>query len=433
MREDTRTVLWCALGQSVSENYSEGKQTVLELLNRFGADGWELASIQDHREGEAGFLLSDASRLFTVYTFKRPRVLLEEKNAQLIRSSEGSRSRRIRANQSAYTSSDKFVDSSSVAVASVIRFTVCWQDGDPAHGTANDSGFTPAAGRLLIVSEVARARSQGEVEFIERLRVDYLNDDASEGWREDIRAAASEYMASAVQDQLAIKWFEVSQSFPLSNAAKLLNGSAEWLRGQVENPLADISASAGFEGPEIDIGAGIIANFVAAPVTKRLGKAARVCEIIGIVVGVATGAHPLVMACTKLFVHDKAKEVLSEGFENIFKSMSSIADSISAGFARTENSRPGAERPGIPGYGPSRTLGRPGAHEDDSEGRLSWDRPPGAERPGIPGYGPSRTLGRPGAHEDDSEGRLSSDRPPGAERPGIPGYGPSRTLGRPGR
>ena len=49
-----RTVLWHGPGQGVGENYSESGQTVLELLNRFGADGWELAGLQDYREGGDG-------------------------------------------------------------------------------------------------------------------------------------------------------------------------------------------------------------------------------------------------------------------------------------------------------------------------------------------------------------------------------------------
>jgi hypothetical protein len=43
-----------------------------ELLNRFGADGWELAGIQDFRDGGDGSSFWEASRLLTVYTFKRP-------------------------------------------------------------------------------------------------------------------------------------------------------------------------------------------------------------------------------------------------------------------------------------------------------------------------------------------------------------------------
>ena len=44
---------------------------MLELLNRFGADGWELAGLQDYREGGDGSSYWEAARLLTVYTFKR--------------------------------------------------------------------------------------------------------------------------------------------------------------------------------------------------------------------------------------------------------------------------------------------------------------------------------------------------------------------------
>jgi hypothetical protein len=56
----------------VGENYSGSGQTVLELLNRFGADGWELAGLQDYREGGDGSNYWEAARLLTVCTFKRP-------------------------------------------------------------------------------------------------------------------------------------------------------------------------------------------------------------------------------------------------------------------------------------------------------------------------------------------------------------------------
>jgi hypothetical protein len=42
------------------------------LLNRFGVDGWELAGVQDYRQGGDGSSYWEAARLLTVYTFKRP-------------------------------------------------------------------------------------------------------------------------------------------------------------------------------------------------------------------------------------------------------------------------------------------------------------------------------------------------------------------------
>jgi hypothetical protein len=69
---DARTILWHGPGQGVGENYSDSGQTVLELLNRFGAGGWKLAGLQDYSEGADGSNYWEAVRLLTAYTFKRP-------------------------------------------------------------------------------------------------------------------------------------------------------------------------------------------------------------------------------------------------------------------------------------------------------------------------------------------------------------------------
>lgn len=69
--QGARTILWHGPGQGIGENYSDSDYTVLELLNRFGADGWELAGLQDYREGGDGSSYWEAARLLTIYTFKR--------------------------------------------------------------------------------------------------------------------------------------------------------------------------------------------------------------------------------------------------------------------------------------------------------------------------------------------------------------------------
>jgi hypothetical protein len=70
--EEARTILWHGPGQGVGENCSDSEQTVPELLNWFGADGWEPAALQDYRDGGDGSSFWEAARLLTVYTFKRP-------------------------------------------------------------------------------------------------------------------------------------------------------------------------------------------------------------------------------------------------------------------------------------------------------------------------------------------------------------------------
>jgi hypothetical protein len=53
--EDNQTILWHGPGQGIGENLSGSGQTLLELLNRAGADGWELADHevrQVHGDGD---------------------------------------------------------------------------------------------------------------------------------------------------------------------------------------------------------------------------------------------------------------------------------------------------------------------------------------------------------------------------------------------
>ena len=48
------------------------RTAVTRCWNCFGGDGWELAGLQDYREGGDGSSYWEAARLLTIYTFKRP-------------------------------------------------------------------------------------------------------------------------------------------------------------------------------------------------------------------------------------------------------------------------------------------------------------------------------------------------------------------------
>ena len=69
--EDTRQILWQGPGQGIGENLSGSAQTVLELLNRAGADGWELAGQQEQRVHGDGPGYWDPDQTLITYTFKR--------------------------------------------------------------------------------------------------------------------------------------------------------------------------------------------------------------------------------------------------------------------------------------------------------------------------------------------------------------------------
>jgi hypothetical protein len=66
-----RTVLWHGPGAELAEDLSESEPRVLDLLNRVGADGWELTSQEEERQQEVGHSYWDAAWVLTTYTFKR--------------------------------------------------------------------------------------------------------------------------------------------------------------------------------------------------------------------------------------------------------------------------------------------------------------------------------------------------------------------------
>jgi hypothetical protein len=57
-------------GQGSGETFTDSGQSVLEILNRVGADGWELADREQREERGDGSSYWDPSTAVTVYTFK---------------------------------------------------------------------------------------------------------------------------------------------------------------------------------------------------------------------------------------------------------------------------------------------------------------------------------------------------------------------------
>jgi hypothetical protein len=57
-------------GQGIGENFTDSGQSVLELLNQVGADGWELADREERQDRGDGPSYWDPSTTVTIYTFK---------------------------------------------------------------------------------------------------------------------------------------------------------------------------------------------------------------------------------------------------------------------------------------------------------------------------------------------------------------------------
>jgi len=70
-RDQTRTVLWHGPDRELAEDLTESEPRVLDLLNRVGAEGWELTSQEEQRQSAEGHTYWDATWSLTTYTFKR--------------------------------------------------------------------------------------------------------------------------------------------------------------------------------------------------------------------------------------------------------------------------------------------------------------------------------------------------------------------------
>jgi hypothetical protein len=327
----------------------------------------------------------------------------------------------------------------------LFRVTVYFLPDSTGYATGSRD-LDPAPGRLFIKREVACPQRQADLDQIEVLRVQYENPGLSPQGRDRVKAAAGDYAASWVDGQWGVTWWETPQSFPLSRAADVLDGSAEWLYGVVEHSIADAGSRAWAAGPLVDIGSGIAANFVTAPLTRPLENAALICEVAGIVVGLATGIHPLVIACAKRLAHDGLRREIGRGFEQIIGSPHAGRERTAG---RTRGTRAlirgrhparlrnmSSDRVQEPGTGrrPSADRARPAGtspvREPGTGRRPSADRarPAGTSPVREPGTGrrPSADRARPAGtspvEEPRTDRRLDRSRSLGRADPGRGGY-----------
>ena len=267
------TIAWYgpdATTQDTAEAYSD----VVAELNRAGTQGWELVNVAAMDTGDSGHRSGERDWSLTSYTFRRvrrPQEVTAATSAEPIQQGESLRSQLIRGGQLEHARDDSLAGSMTAEPGTLVRLTAYWlPDREPAGKTIKDRDPRSAAGHVLIRCEALRPRRQADIAAIESLRVEYQNPDIREDRREEIKTAAAGYAASWVEGQFGVTWWQTRQSFPLSQAADLLNGSAEWLRGLVEHPLAGAASTAGAAGPLVRIGAGITANFVTEQLTAPL-------------------------------------------------------------------------------------------------------------------------------------------------------------------
>jgi len=102
-----------------------------------------------------------------------------------------------------------------------------------------------------------------------------------------------------------------AEPFPETQAAGAIETVSGLLQSAATSAFNTLATGVGLTSGEATISAGICSNFVLAPITGPLEGAATLVELAGLVVGLATGAHPLVLACIKPLVHTELKHALS--------------------------------------------------------------------------------------------------------------------------
>jgi hypothetical protein len=207
-----------------------------------------------------------------------------------------------------------------------------------------DRGLAPDRVRLIIEREVAT---------VPRDRVGDVNDVLEQGrrahgdvtFRDRFVAAASEYAGERIGDRasgpLTEGWI-TRDALSVDEIVQALNWSDGWLHGLVDKPLEAVAGTLGIGDPEAAMIGGIGSNIALEPVSREIQDAVRICELVGIGIGLALGFHPLAISCTKSLLRSEINKQLSEVIKDVFCTRDSITverEQEPAGVARSAADR----------------------------------------------------------------------------------------------
>jgi hypothetical protein len=136
--------------------------------------------------------------------------------------------------------------------------------------------------------------------------------------------------------------------------AEACNRIGKGLATIVERPLEKTAAEIRLPELEAASASGIGSALILQPVTGPLGEPTTFLEITGLVIGMATGLHPVALAGTKMLTHDQFHDLLAQGLmqagRQLFEGPGGPAEL--PGPARPVDEVPGISRPVITGPGP---------------------------------------------------------------------------------
>lgn len=161
---------------------------------------------------------------------------------------------------------------------------------------------------------------------------DCLDLDTADEAVERLKEAVAEVLAGRLEGAV----WKTADDLSADQVAGLLAGLPDMIKTIAEKPLGILGGAAGLSAPVVSFGADIAATLVLKPTLEPLQSTVHVLEVVGIVLGLAAGMHPLVITCVKHLAYDEFGGALTHAFEQI----------MSPTDAQALDTQPPALRPG---------------------------------------------------------------------------------------
>ena len=104
--------------------------------------------------------------------------------------------------------------------------------------------------------------------------------------------------------------------------ADLVASLPDSVKTLVQEQLDGLAQVAGVPAPVASLGADVTANLVLSPVLRPVENDLHTLEVVGIVVGLVTGLHPLAIICAKHLAHDELNSMLATAIKQAMSSPS---------------------------------------------------------------------------------------------------------------
>jgi hypothetical protein len=166
-----------------------------------------------------------------------------------------------------------------------------------------------------------------------------LNSDLDTGAAQHVGERLNEALAESMADRIAEMTWKIDDGLSDGQVADLVASLPDRVKTIAQGKLDSLAQVAGVPAPVALLGADVTATLVLSPVLKPVENGLHTLEIVGIVIGLVTGLHPLVIACAKHLAHDEFGSMLTTAIKQAMKppSAQTLADSVAADHEATQS------------------------------------------------------------------------------------------------